>query len=472
MAEFKSPENELMAGRNVDSSRMTKALIRLPEGVRDYLPRAESRRQHIVNTLLGAFNKFGYEQVRTPIFEVADVLERGLGPLTRASTVRFVEPGTGEEVALRPDITPQVARMVATRFSETKGATRLCYQGPVVRSKRGSGGQKEILQVGAELFGASGLSADVEALSLAAEALFGTNVKEKKLEVGHVAFVAWAISQMPNAEAKRSMRDALSRKDMSAVRRLVDGLPSDTAALLEALPRLYGDPKAVFAKLKNLSVPQELQATVAYLKTLIEKLGSEIATDEKDFISVDLGDARGFDYYTGIRIFGYLGGVGMPVLVGGRYDALTESYGRKMPGIGFAVDAEAVATAQGDSTAVEPYVTEGILIAVEGENSSGSLEDLAGNLVRQLRQRGMRAAIFLTSSDAPDAIANANGTSGAIDDSELGAYAARCGYAIVLQVSSKTLSVLGQGDLDANISNAFLAGRSDELLRLIESKNK
>ena len=95
--------------------------IRLPAGVRDFLPRAAARRRAVAERVMDVFSAWGYARIITPVFEVADVLERGLGADARAAAIRFVEPGTGEVVALRPDITPQVARLVATRMADVTG---------------------------------------------------------------------------------------------------------------------------------------------------------------------------------------------------------------------------------------------------------------------------------------------------------------------------------------------------------------
>lgn len=86
-----------------------RSAVRLPSGVRDFLPRATARRRSIAERLLGEFESWGYARIITPLYECADVLERGLGVDARQAAIRFVEPGTGEVVALRPDMTPQVA---------------------------------------------------------------------------------------------------------------------------------------------------------------------------------------------------------------------------------------------------------------------------------------------------------------------------------------------------------------------------
>ncbi len=103
---------------------MSSPPIRLPAGVRDFLPRAAARRRSLAARVMDVFEAWGYARIITPVFECADVLERGLGPDARAAAIRFVEPGSGEVVALRPDITPQVARVVATRLADIEGPIR------------------------------------------------------------------------------------------------------------------------------------------------------------------------------------------------------------------------------------------------------------------------------------------------------------------------------------------------------------
>src|SRR5215471_11321266 len=139
--------------------------LRLPTGMRDFAPRAAASRRRIAETLLGVFERWGFARVITPAFEYEDVLALGPG---RAAAIRFVEPSSGQVVALRPDITPQIARLIATRFRDEPGAVRLCYEGTVVRLERGARGQRELIQAGVELARVAGPHGDAEVIALAA----------------------------------------------------------------------------------------------------------------------------------------------------------------------------------------------------------------------------------------------------------------------------------------------------------------
>ena len=113
--------------------------------MRDFLPPDARRLSELARRLLGSFELFGYELVTLPVFEYESVLERGLGALEPEEVLRFVEPETGEVVALRPDMTPQLARVVATRLSQATPPIRLSYQGSVLRrgARAGSAGVRQ-----------------------------------------------------------------------------------------------------------------------------------------------------------------------------------------------------------------------------------------------------------------------------------------------------------------------------------------
>ena len=103
-----------------------------PGGMRDLLPPASMTRTLLWQRLMETFDLYGYQRVTTPPVEYAEVIERGLGTVDRRDLVRFVEPDSGEVALLRPDITPQIARIVATRLQDRPAPWRLCYEGTIV----------------------------------------------------------------------------------------------------------------------------------------------------------------------------------------------------------------------------------------------------------------------------------------------------------------------------------------------------
>jgi ATP phosphoribosyltransferase regulatory subunit len=361
--------------------------IRLPSGVRDFLPRAAARRRALAQRVLDVFEAWGYARIVTPVFEVADVLERGLGHDGRAQAIRFVEPGTGEIVALRPDITPQIARVVATRMSEIDGPIRLCYEGAVTRLA-GERGQREILQAGVELVDANGPFVDGEMLALAYAALSATGFAEMRLDIGHVAPVRALLRWAPEGEEREHLRRALANKDRAGVRIAARALPEKVAPFAEELMSLWGPAEDTIARAERIAWPSdliEMRTTLIELKLLLVEFANLTGNASTSVLSIDLGDVRGFDYYTGIRFGGYVGGAPEAVLRGGRYDELIGRYGPQAPATGFAIDLEALAQAQRLLGVEPPLAAPGV--AVSGPGSA--------TLARELRTHGVRAVVVL-----------------------------------------------------------------------------
>jgi len=352
--------------------------IRLPSGVRDFLPRAAARRRSLAGRVIDVFERWGYARIITPVFECADVLERGLGDAARTAAIRFVEPGTGEIVALRPDITPQIARVVATRLADVEGPIRLCYEGAVTRLA-GERGQREILQAGIELIEAGEPDGDAEVLAVAAAVLAATQLPETRLDVGHVACARYVLGAAPDRETRDRLEAALARKDRKGLAAAARGLPGAVASLAEALVGLWGPAVPTLARALALPWPAEVRAGLDRLAAALAVF-AELADPPAPPLTIDLGDVRGFDYYTGIRFAGYAGGAPEAVLRGGRYDQLIERYGRAARATGFAVDVEALAQAQRSVGVAAPRSAIGI--AVHGAGAAAFARTLRGHGVR------------------------------------------------------------------------------------------
>ncbi len=352
--------------------------IRLPSGVRDFLPRAAARRRVLAEAVLEVFETWGYARVITPMFECADVLERGLGEGARAAAIRFVEPGTGEVVALRPDITPQIARVVATRMAEIRGPIRLCYEGAVTRLAEQ--GQREILQAGIELIDAPEPAGDAEVLAVAAAALAAAQLPDVRLDIGHVAPARFVLDAAGPPRAR--LAAALARKDRAALRAIARALPEGVGPLAEALGTLWGAAGPTLARAIALPWPSPVAAALAQLRAVIDAF-HELAGDAAPPVSIDLGDLRGFDYYTGVRFAGYASGAPDAVLRGGRYDELLARYGRAAQATGFAIDLESVAQAQRSAGLAAPIARLGVAVLGPG----------AAAFARTLRGCGLRAVV-------------------------------------------------------------------------------
>src|SRR5512138_3117752 len=164
--------------------------LSLPSGLRDLTPDHSAYLADLSARLQQVFSSLGYRRVFLPTLERLDVVERGLSPAALADVMKFVEPGSGELVAIRPDITPQIVRLYAARPDALPSPARLCYDGPVLRAREARAGRpREVYQAGVELLGGGGgPSADAEALVVLARALDRVGLRRAVVEVGHARF--------------------------------------------------------------------------------------------------------------------------------------------------------------------------------------------------------------------------------------------------------------------------------------------
>lgn len=418
--------------------------VRLPAGVRDFLPRAAARRRGIAERLLATFEAWGYARIITPVFECADVLERGLGDDARAAAIRFVEPGSGEVVALRPDFTPQVARLAATRLADLGGPVRLCYEGAVNRmvgAGHGALAPREILQAGIELIGADGLDADAEAVALAATAVAATGLVDLQLDLGHVAFAAEVLAAL-SPEVGAAVAAGLVRKDRAAVARAVAGAAPAIAACTLSLVELWGPLEDVVARARTAPWSAPTVAALDHLAALAARV-RELAPGVR--LSADLGLQRGFEYYTSLRFAGFARGAADAVVRGGRYDRLIGRYGRPAGAVGFAVDIEAVASAQRAAGVGAPEPTPGALVVAADAHH-------AARVAAALRATGVRAAAHLVAALSPT-------------------LAAETGWSHVLTLTgAPTATVVATGDriaIPASAIDAAAAGDGSALAAIL-----
>jgi ATP phosphoribosyltransferase regulatory subunit len=303
--------------------------------MRDLLPEEAAARRELSRTMLDRFVLHGYALVTPPVFEFAEVLERGLGTLDPADVLRFVEPESGEVAALRPDMTPQIARMIATRLRDRPLPCRLGYEGTVLRRLSGRARkQRQIPQVGVELAGVAGPEGDLELIALAVDALRAAGLEGFAIDVGDAGVVRSLLSDQMSAEHRAALTTALARKDDAAIADVCDAAQAPHAEALRALPSLNGGREAVVEGVARLSKTPANLAVTRLLALFDAAVGAGLGAH----LTADVGEVRGFAYYTGTVFHAYAPGTGDAIGSGGRYDELLARFGRDIPAAGFAID--------------------------------------------------------------------------------------------------------------------------------------
>ncbi len=163
--------------------------MRLPPGVRDWLPQELAYKREIEETIRRVFRTWSYAEILTPTFESEEALERGLGEKLMQQTFRFTDP-LGTSLALRTEMTTPIARVVSARLRNATLPQRLSYVATGFRYEEPQlGRMREFTQAGAELIGGPGVDAEAEALFMAIETLDAVGLPDAKFDINNAAIV-------------------------------------------------------------------------------------------------------------------------------------------------------------------------------------------------------------------------------------------------------------------------------------------
>lgn len=313
----------------------------IPIGMATILPHTAQRVRHLEDVLLATLGRWGYQEIIPPTFEYLDVLQTGLEPDLIEKCYKFSDRTTGRILLLRPDVTAQIARIVAMGMVGSQMPLRLCYRTTVFRYEpEHAGREREIFQVGAELIGTDTVAADAEMIALMGECLQQLGLQDFKISLGHVGFFKALLAKSGlSAEGQKRAEQAAARKDLPRLEEIlhdehVSG--AQARALLET-PGLYGK-KEVLARGRTLAGRDpDLRNPLDRLTEVYALLST---SDLKDRLLLDLGEFRGFEYYDGLVFEVFAKGLGYEIGGGGRYNHLIGRFGRDLPSTGFAFDVD------------------------------------------------------------------------------------------------------------------------------------
>jgi len=374
----------------------------LPTGVKVYLPDEAARLRGLQERLMGVFRLWGYREVMTPTFEFFDVIALGTDLAVQEGMFRFGDHQTGRMLALRADVTPQIARLAATRLRDRPKPYRLAYRTNVFRQEAaGVGRMREFFQAGVELIGLDKPEADAEMIAMTIEAFRAAGLTGFQVDVGHVEFVRGILDGLGVApDVARALRDALRRKDSADLSRLAGELSvgSATADLLLALPGLQGGAEVIR---RAASLVQNARSARA-VEDLAEVHRLLTAYGLADAILLDLAEVRGFDYYSGVNFEGYVRGFGTEVVGGGRYDQMLARFGAPGPATGFAFDVNRALLALA-AQGIEPAVPGPEFFVIDFTPDKAT----ALALCRRLRDLGLAVARDILSRPLDESLAYA-----------------------------------------------------------------
>ncbi len=304
-----------------------------PQGTRDFLQGETELIDRTADILLEEFSKWGYSKVITPSIDFLDVF---LMSSEVAELFKVADISTGEMLSFRSDFTPQIGRLSSALKNSIVLPYKFSYSGPVLRNfDPVLGKPREIWQVGAELVGPESPESDAELIIMGIESLKRLNIKDFSVDIGNVEFFRGIVSDI-EAPCKKRIEEFILRKDSSGLHDFLGGisLPSGKKEAISELPFIFGE-KSVIKKAWKMACNEASQNALENLERVVSYIKSYKL---EKYITIDLGEIRGLNYYTGTIFECFAPYVGYEIFGGGRYNNLIGRFGENCAGAGFAVN--------------------------------------------------------------------------------------------------------------------------------------
>ncbi|WP_194841444.1 ATP phosphoribosyltransferase regulatory subunit [Sporosarcina obsidiansis] len=310
----------------------------------EILANEHEKHEKIIETLSKRFTTYGYKRIKTSAFEQYDLYSNVRTSINQNEMIKVIDY-TGEVLVLRPDVTIPLTQQLIQLQGSLQEEMRYYYVQEVFRQTFQENEKIGKTQAGIEYYCPSSPETDAETIMLACHALRDVGFLDVKIEIGFAGFFTELIADLQlTSDQTAELKTLIQAKNLVEIGPFLKQLQIDPIVkeVLEQLPLLYGTPEMVFERLQNLQVSESVQRAIEYLQKtyeIVELYGL------KKHIVIDLGLINHMGYYSGIIFQGYVENFGKPVLMGGRYDALSEEFGVTLPAIGFACEIESLVKA-------------------------------------------------------------------------------------------------------------------------------
>jgi histidyl-tRNA synthetase len=383
-------------------------MFKTVRGMRDLLPVDAERMRHVEQVSRELSKLYGYEEIITPVLESYDLLAAKTSEEIRERMYTFKDLG-GRKVALRPEFTASVARLVASKLRNEPKPMRLFSVGSLYRYDEPQYGRfREFWQANYELFGSARPEADAEILILTNDLLKRLGLQNYRFKIGHTEILRGILNQEGMDEGKQnSVRQLLDKKSweealaiardadvsqncLTTLERLFETRGEDTFKVLEGVKEIVQDYTSALAAVENLWKILEL----------VKDSGAQLE------VMVEAGFARGLEYYTGMIFEPYVPELDVALGGGGRYDKLIQLFGGEpIPAVGVAQGIDRIVLSlkkQGVSpkSAKERSV---VVISVKNESTAKALE-----LSDALRKAGLPVEVAVMGRSISRALADAD----------------------------------------------------------------
>jgi len=307
--------------------------LHLPDGFKDTYGYEMLVKKHLENICISSFESFGYELIKTPGVEYADIYSTN-GQIK--NDLYNLINREGEVLALSNDFTLSIARFISSNKSLNSSSFKYCYSGNIYRYPRSYQGKNhEFLQAGVELIGESGINSDISIIYLACKTLEKCNIKNYSINLGSSKFLNTLLDDYKiNEEVKELIYQAIDNQDYVTLGHILnENTEAETADVILDLI-MHGGRIKFIDKLINRFKNTKCESELLYLKNIYLNL-KELGVDN---IIFDFSVFTYQKYYTGILFSFYIDNVTKDVISGGRCDNLYKDFNKKYPNIGFGID--------------------------------------------------------------------------------------------------------------------------------------
>ncbi|MEM3609279.1 MAG: histidine--tRNA ligase [Candidatus Bathyarchaeia archaeon] len=347
-------------------------------GMRDFLAEEASLMRFIEEKARKIAKIYGYKEVITPVVESYELLAAKIGEEVRSRMFVFKDLG-GRDIALRPEFTASVARLIATTLRTEPRPLRTFSFGSVYRYDEPQKGRyREFWQSNYELMGSNMPEADVEILMLTNSLMESVGLRDYVFKIGHIGVLRGIFNQESLEEkTQNAVMQLLDKKQYEEALKIVEdaGVSKSCLNKMQELVKLKGrEVVAIAEKLRKLvdGYEEAVKAVENFYEILKLIRESECKMD----IIVDAGFARGLEYYTGIIFEVYVPEFDIALGGGGRYDHLVELFGGEpTPAVGVAHGIDRIMLAmQMQKVAVERTERAVMVIPVESSLKGEALK--------------------------------------------------------------------------------------------------
>jgi histidyl-tRNA synthetase len=377
-------------------------------GMRDFLPEEAAKMRFVEAKARKVASLYGYREIITPVVESYELLSAKAGEEVKSRMFVFKDLG-GRDVALRPEFTASVARLVATTMRTEPRPLRLFCVGSIYRYDEPQHGRyREFWQSNYELMGSKTPEADAEILMLTDSLMREAGLEKFAIKIGHVGILRGLLNKDKLQEnVQNAVMQLMDKKQYDEAFRLVEkaGASQKSLSTLRDLVELKGPHVSEIIKRTEERVA-DYEESVQAAQELGEILNLVSGTGYNIDITVDAGFARGLEYYTGMIFEVYVPDMEIALGGGGRYDRLIELFGGEpTPAVGVAHGIDRIMLAI-KAQKMKEGSKAGITVMVIP--TSEELKSAALKLSQTLREAGVQVEIEVMGRKMAKALEHAN----------------------------------------------------------------